>query len=149
MHDAGHCQKAGPVCAIAACFLCEIAVYNRLMPAFGEKSSSFKGEALPLPPLRSDVAVSLRMLVLIRWVAVIGQAATLLVVHYVLGFDLPLTAALGVVAISALLNVVAWISNRAAARLGNREAAIYLAFDTLQLGVLLFLTGRRRFRRRS
>ena len=111
------------------------------MPALSEKPSPFKAEAPPLPPLRSDVAVSLRMLVLIRWVAVIGQAATLLVVHYALGFALPLSAALGVVAVSALLNVVAWISNRAAARLGNREAAIYLAFDTLQLGVLLFLTG--------
>jgi len=111
------------------------------MPAIGEKANSFKAEAALLPILRNDVAVSLRMLVLIRWVAVIGQAVTLLVVHEVLGFALPLTAALGVVAISALLNVVAWISNRAAARLGNREAAIYLAFDTLQLGVLLFLTG--------
>lgn len=111
------------------------------MPTIGEKPSPFKAEAGLQPALRSDVAVSLRMLVLIRWVAVIGQAATLLVVHEVLGFALPLTAALGVVAISALLNVVAWISNRAAARLGNREAAIYLAFDTLQLGVLLFLTG--------
>ncbi|MGB8183138.1 MAG: sensor histidine kinase, partial [Stellaceae bacterium] len=111
------------------------------MPAIGEKPNSFKAEAALWPILRNDVAVSLRMLVLIRWVAVIGQAVTLLVVHEVLGFALPLTAALGVVAISALLNVVAWISNRAAARLGNREAAIYLAFDTLQLGVLLFLTG--------
>ena len=111
------------------------------MPTIGEKPSPFKAEAALQPILRSDVAVSLRMLVLIRWVAVIGQAATLVVVHEVLGFALPLTAALGVVAISALLNVVAWISNRAAARLGNREAAIYLAFDTLQLGVLLFLTG--------
>ncbi|HEV2162288.1 MAG TPA: ActS/PrrB/RegB family redox-sensitive histidine kinase [Stellaceae bacterium] len=111
------------------------------MPTIGEKPSPFKAEAGLQLALRSDVAVSLRMLVLIRWVAVIGQAATLLVVHEVLGFALPLTAALGVVAISALLNVVAWISNRAAARLGNREAAIYLAFDTLQLGVLLFLTG--------
>ncbi|MDE1931565.1 MAG: ActS/PrrB/RegB family redox-sensitive histidine kinase [Alphaproteobacteria bacterium] len=111
------------------------------MPTIGEKPSPFKAEAALQLALRSDVAVSLRMLVLIRWVAVIGQAATLLVVHEVLGFALPLTAALGVVAISALLNVVAWISNRAAARLGNREAAIYLAFDTLQLGVLLFLTG--------
>ncbi|MDE2227693.1 MAG: ActS/PrrB/RegB family redox-sensitive histidine kinase [Alphaproteobacteria bacterium] len=107
----------------------------------GEKPSPFKAETPPAPGLGSDVAVSLRMLVLIRWVAVIGQGAALLVAHYALGFALPLEAALGVVAVSALLNVVAWLSNRAAARLGNREAAIYLAFDTLQLGVLLFLTG--------
>ncbi len=65
------------------------------MLPLAEKLGTPKADA----PLRSDVAVSLRMLVLIRWVAVIGQAATLLVVHYTLGFVLPLTAALGVVAI--------------------------------------------------
>jgi two-component system sensor histidine kinase RegB len=111
------------------------------MPTRDENPSPLKVEAPDQSGRGSGVAVSLRMLVLIRWVAVIGQAATLLVVHYVLGFALPLSAALGVVAVSALLNVVAWLSNRAAARLSNREAAIYLAFDTLQLGVLLFLTG--------
>src|SRR5581483_3094274 len=42
----------------------------------------------------SGVSVSLRMLVLIRWLAVAGQAAALLVVHFVLGFDFPLLAAL-------------------------------------------------------
>jgi two-component system, sensor histidine kinase RegB len=108
------------------------------MPKIDENSGPLRADVLHM---RSDVAVSLRMLVLIRWVAVIGQAATLLVVHYVLGFMLPLSAALGVVAVSALLNVVAWITNRAGARLGNGEASLYLAFDTLQLGVLLFLTG--------
>lgn len=106
-----------------------------------EKRGRLKAEALRPPGLRRDGAVSLRVLLLIRWVAVIGQAATLLVVYYVLGFRLPLAAALIIVAVSALLNVVAWLTNRAGARLGNREAAIYLAFDTLQLGVLLFLTG--------
>ena len=108
------------------------------MPKIDENSGPLRADVLHM---RSDVAVSLRMLVLIRWVAVIGQAATLLVVHYVLGFMLPLSAALGVVAVSALLNAVAWITNRAGARLGNGEASLYLAFDTLQLGVLLFLTG--------
>src|SRR6185437_5659195 len=111
-----------PILPAAARWPRRRAVYNELMPAIGEKPNSFKAEAALWPILRNDVAVSLRMLVLIRWVAVIGQAVTRLVVHEVLGFALPLTAALGVVAISALLNVVAWISNRAAARLGNREA---------------------------
>ncbi|HXP30667.1 MAG TPA: ActS/PrrB/RegB family redox-sensitive histidine kinase [Stellaceae bacterium] len=94
-----------------------------------------------LPPAAgTEVSVSLRMLVLIRWVAVIGQAATILVVHAGFGFKLPLAAALVVVATSAALNVGAMLSRRAA-RLGDREAAVYLAYDTLQLGVLLFLTG--------
>jgi len=95
----------------------------------------------PTPAAPAAVVVSLRMLVLIRWVAVLGQAAALLVAHYGLGFELPLPATLGVVAVSAGVNLVAFYVRHAAPRLGQREAAAYLAFDTLQLGVLLFLTG--------
>jgi two-component system sensor histidine kinase RegB len=89
----------------------------------------------------SDVSVSLRMLVLIRWVAVIGQAATLLVAHYGFGFNFPLDGTLAVVATSAVLNLAAALPRRGSARLGDREAAFYLAYDILQLGMLLFLTG--------
>ena len=100
------------------------------------------GEA---PSLRrrpgTDVSVSLRMLVLIRWVVVAGQAATILLVHYGLGFVLPIEGALAVVATSAALNIAASWPRRASPRLGDREAALYLAYDMLQLGMLLFLTG--------
>jgi len=89
----------------------------------------------------TDVTVSLRKLVLIRWIAVTGQAATVLAVRYGFGFDVKIEAALTAVAISAVLNIVATLSHRGSARLGDREASFYLAYDTLQLGVLLFLTG--------
>ena len=90
---------------------------------------------------QTDVSVSLRKLVLIRWVAVLGQLATVLVVHYGFGFKLPLTSTLMVIAASAVLNILASRRRSAGARLGDREAAAYLAYDTLQLGILLFLTG--------
>ena len=89
----------------------------------------------------TDVSVSLRMLVLIRWVVVVGQAATILLVHYGLGFVLPLESALAVVATSAALNIAASWPRRTSPRLGDREASFYLAYDILQLGMLLFLTG--------
>jgi two-component system sensor histidine kinase RegB len=41
--------------------------------------------------------ISLRRLVLIRWVAIAGQAVALLVVHYAFDFHLPLVPALAVV----------------------------------------------------
>ena len=90
---------------------------------------------------RTDVSISLRRLVLIRWVAVVGQLVTVLVVHFGFGFDLPITSALAVIAASALLNTAASLPRSAGARLGDREAALYLAYDTLQLGLLLYLTG--------
>ena len=85
--------------------------------------------------------ISLRTLVPIRWVAIAGQALTLLIVHYGLGFTLPLVPALSVVGASVLLNVVLILLRQVAARLGERDAALCLGYDILQLAILLYLTG--------
>jgi two-component system sensor histidine kinase RegB len=85
--------------------------------------------------------ISLRRLVLIRWVAIAGQAVTLLVVHYGFGFGLPLAPTFAVVGCSVLLNLFIILYRRAATRLGEHEAALFLAYDLVQLGLLLYLTG--------
>ncbi|HLY44774.1 MAG TPA: ActS/PrrB/RegB family redox-sensitive histidine kinase [Stellaceae bacterium] len=96
--------------------------------------------ARPEPPAAFD-RISLRRLVLIRWVAIAGQAVTLLTVHYALGFHLPLAPAFGVVGCSVGLNLFISLARRSATRLGEREAAAFLGYDLLQLGLLLYLTG--------
>ncbi len=84
--------------------------------------------------------VRLRTLVAIRWVAVAGQAATLLVVKYGLLFPLPLVPALLCVSASAAFNL--WVQRgRGRMWLGDRDAALTLAYDLVQLGALLYLTG--------
>jgi two-component system sensor histidine kinase RegB len=85
--------------------------------------------------------VSLRLLISMRWAAVIGQAAALLVIQYGLGFDLPIVPALAVVAASALINVGHALLRRPQRRLSERDAAFTLGYDVLQLGLLLYLTG--------
>jgi two-component system sensor histidine kinase RegB len=97
--------------------------------------------AAPAEPRTAFDRISLRRLVLIRSVAVTGQAVTLLTVHFLLGFRLPLLPALVVVGCSVLLNLAALLYHRAGTRLGETAAAMYLACDTLQLAVLLYLTG--------
>jgi two-component system, sensor histidine kinase RegB len=92
-------------------------------------------------PITGFGRISLRTLVPIRWVAIAGQALTILTVHYGLGYRLPLLPALGVVGSSALLNVVLIVLRQAAARLGERDATLCLGYDILQLGMLLYLTG--------
>jgi two-component system sensor histidine kinase RegB len=72
---------------------------------------------------------------------VTGQALTLLIVHFLLDFRLPLLPALIVVGCSVLLNLGSMLFHRAGTRLGERAAALYLAYDTLQLAILLYLTG--------
>src|ERR1700690_2242179 len=97
--------------------------------------------ATPAEPRTAFDRISLRRLVLIRSVAVTGQGVTLLTVHFLLGFRLPLLPALVVVGCSVLLNLGSVLYPRAGTRLGERAAAFYLAYDTLQLAVLLYLTG--------
>jgi two-component system sensor histidine kinase RegB len=78
---------------------------------------------------------------LIRWVAIAGQAVTLLVVHFAFDFHVPLVAAFMIVGCSVLLNLIVTLFRRATTRLGEREAAIFLGYDLLQLAMLLYLTG--------
>ncbi len=103
---------------------------------YGTQGYGTQGEADVGP-----AGVSLRLLDSIRWVAIFGQAASLLVSHYALGFRLPLAPALGVVGASALVNIANGALRRTTHRLGEGGAALYLGYDILQLGLLLFLTG--------
>jgi len=85
--------------------------------------------------------VRLRTLVLLRWLAIAGQSAAALFVQLVLGFDVPLGAALAVVATSAWLNVFLMVALPSQRLVKEWEAALQLAYDVVQLAVLLALTG--------
>ena len=86
-------------------------------------------------------AVSARTLITIRWVALIGQAVAILVVAYGLQFPLPLSLCIGIVAASAVLNLVMQTRARSSQRLSDRSAALSLGFDIVQSAALLYVTG--------
>ena len=92
-----------------------------------------------LPHARRNVRLD--TLVRLRWLVVVGQTLTLLIVHYVLDFTLPLAACLGVVALSAGLNVALRLRFHRSQRLEPDRAAWMFAFDIAQLAVVLYLTG--------
>jgi two-component system sensor histidine kinase RegB len=85
--------------------------------------------------------VRARMLVLLRWMAVAGQTATVLIVEFVLRFDLDLAICLSVIAASAWLNILLSGASPGQRYVEEREAAAQLAFDIVQLSVLIALTG--------
>ncbi|MBL8833877.1 MAG: ActS/PrrB/RegB family redox-sensitive histidine kinase [Rhodospirillales bacterium] len=85
--------------------------------------------------------VRLRTLVVVRWVAVTGQAAAILFVYFGLGFRFELPATLGAVLVSALLNVVLAFDRPPAGRLDDLAAGAVLGYDILQLATLLYFTG--------
>ena len=92
-------------------------------------------------PRRMVGRVRLRTVLIIRWIAVAGQALTLLVVHYLLGFPMEIGWAGATVAALAIVTLAAQVRRPQSERLTDRESALYFAFDILQLAVLLYLTG--------
>lgn len=85
--------------------------------------------------------VRLRTLIVLRWLAVFGQAASLLFVSLILGFALPLALCAAVVAASAILNLGLIITRDIQRLTSHHEAFVQLGFDVLQLTILLLLTG--------
>ncbi|MEX0752486.1 MAG: ActS/PrrB/RegB family redox-sensitive histidine kinase [Xanthobacteraceae bacterium] len=85
--------------------------------------------------------VRLDTLMRLRWLSVAGQTTAVLVVHYGLGFRVPIWACLAVIALSAGVNIALRVRFRPTQRLEPDRAAWLLAFDIAELAVLLFLTG--------
>ena len=83
----------------------------------------------------------LRTLVTLRWIAVAGQTAAVIMVQFILGFDLPLALCLTVIAASAWLNVFLSFAMREQILLRGWEATLQLGFDVIQLATLIGLTG--------
>ncbi len=85
--------------------------------------------------------LSLRVLVRLRWVAVVGQLLAVIAVNYILGFKLPLALCLSVIALSAWLNVFITFRWPVGRRLTATQAGLMLGYDIVQLAGLLYLTG--------
>ncbi|MEQ8446974.1 MAG: ActS/PrrB/RegB family redox-sensitive histidine kinase [Pelagibacterium sp.] len=92
-------------------------------------------------PARSANPMRLETLVLLRWLAISGQLITVVFVRYGLGYDVPLGACLLLIGLSVLVNAGLLIRYGPGHRPSTRLAFLQLAFDSLQLGGLLFLTG--------
>ncbi|KZL19654.1 Sensor histidine kinase RegB [Pseudovibrio axinellae] len=92
-------------------------------------------------PRLLDPQIKLDTLVRLRWLAVAGQTVSLLVVHYLLNFPLPIGYGYVLVAASAWLNVILKIRWPSSTRISKNAAALQLAYDIIQLGGLFYLTG--------
>lgn len=99
----------------------------------------------PRDPLRSVPSAfgrtRLRTLVSLRWLAIIGQALAVLFVRFALDFELPLGACLAAIGASAWINVALMAVFPSQHLCSPAEATAQLAFDIVQVSVLIGLTG--------
>jgi len=80
-------------------------------------------------------------LVQLRWLAVLGQLAAVLVVHFGLEFDVAIVPCFVVIGLAALLNIALRVFFTNTQWLEPDRAAYILGFDIAQLAALLYLTG--------
>ena len=91
---------------------------------------------------RRGRGLNLSTLVVLRWLAIIGQSAAILTAYFALHFPLPLAPCLLVILVSVAMNVGAMRSLKVGDdRADGFEPALQIGFDILQLTCLLGLTG--------
>ena len=80
-------------------------------------------------------------LIKIRWIAIIGQLSAIFLVNFVIKIEIPFFEAIIIILFSVALNFYSYLEERINKTTTNIKAFLFLLFDTLQLGILLFLTG--------
>src|SRR6056300_1959670 len=85
--------------------------------------------------------IRLRTMILIRWIAILGQLAAILVAVQVYDLRLELAWCLFFVGLCVVMNLAAALIYPTTKRLSELENTGMILFDLLQLSALLFLTG--------
>jgi len=85
--------------------------------------------------------ILLSNLIKIRWLAILGQFATIIIVYYFLQIHVPIIEALIIVILSVFVNGFSYFLQKKNNKLSDRQTFLFLLYDTLQLGILLYLTG--------
>ena len=87
-----------------------------------------------------DLKLEKKTVIILRWIALIGQLITIYIVHFFVKFDLPLIFCSLTIFFGGVTNIfVQFGINKN--QLNNTESTILLFYDVIQLAVLLYLTG--------
>lgn len=84
---------------------------------------------------------NMQQLIQLRWIAVVGQIATILVVHFGFGIRLPLDQMLAVLACLAAFNAASQLRWRIHRDVSNAELFVALLVDVGMLTAQLYLSG--------
>ena len=100
-------------------------------------------DVVPAPRHRhkSDNWIRLRTLVLLRWWAIVGQVAALIVAQRALNLELEYGLCFVAIGLAVISNLVAGFVFPENKRLAEAETRLIVLFDMLQLGLMLYLTG--------
>ena len=89
---------------------------------------------------KDNIQLDKKTLVILRWLAIIGQYISISVVFFVFKFELPFFYCSIIVILGAITNFYLQFVVKEN-QLSNIKSSLYLLYDLIQLSLLLFLTG--------
>jgi len=89
---------------------------------------------------KDNIQLDKKTLVILRWIALVGQCLTISIVYFIFKFELPFFYCVLVIFIGVLTNLYLQFKFKKN-QLNNFTSTFFLFYDLLQLSVLLYLTG--------
>jgi len=89
---------------------------------------------------KDNIQLDKRTLVILRWIAIIGQYLTISIVYFILKFELPFYYCSIIIFIGILTNFYLQFKFNKN-QLNNFTSTFFLFYDLIQLSILLYLTG--------
>jgi two-component system sensor histidine kinase RegB len=89
---------------------------------------------------KDNIQLDKKTLVILRWIAIIGQYFSIGIVYFFFNFELPFFNCTAVILLGILSNIYLQFSEKNN-QLSNIKASSYLLYDLIQLSLLLFFTG--------
>ena len=87
-----------------------------------------------------ELRLDKKTVIILRWIALIGQFITIYVCHFIINYNLPIILCSLTILCGGITNIFIQF-NIKRNYLSNIESTILLFYDVLQLSVLIFLTG--------
>jgi len=87
-----------------------------------------------------NIKLDKKTLVILRWIAIIGQLITINFVYFILSFDFPFFYCIAIIFLGILTNIFLQFREKKNL-LSNFTSTAYLAYDLTQLTLLVFFTG--------
>jgi len=89
---------------------------------------------------KDNIQLDKKTLVILRWIALVGQHLTISIVFFIFKFELPFFYCSVIILIGVLTNIYLQFKVKQN-QLSNFHSTIYLLYDLAQLAVLLYFTG--------
>jgi two-component system sensor histidine kinase RegB len=89
---------------------------------------------------KDNIQLDKKTLVILRWMAIIGQYISISIIFFVLNFELPFFYCSAIIILGTITNFYLQFAVKEN-QLSNIKSSSYLLYDLIQLSLLLFFTG--------